>query len=709
MNLQPPDEHQLLVFWVSLLLLLVLARALGWLAQRLGQPAVVGELSAGLLAGPSVLGKLAPEASDWLFPADPTQSAMLMVVGWIGVVFLLVGTGYETDLGLIRSLGRAAVLVSTGSLVLPLVVGFLVGVAMPDLFFGEQSDRALFAFFMATALSISSLPIIAKILSEMGLLRRTFAQLNLAAGMVNDVVGWVLLGVIAGLARAGEFELETLVATLVGLVAFFVGAFTLGQWLIDRWLRSLRARGNDPVVGTSGVVILVLAAGALTQWIGVEAVLGAFMAGVLLGRSRFREHRLLRSIELITDAFFAPVFFAVAGLRVDLGLLGDPTVLGWGLVVVVAAAVSKYVGASVGARWAGLPRREGSAVGIGLNARGALEIVIASVGLALGVLNQASYTVVVLMAMATSIMTPPLLRAVLKGWRGTPEEQHRIRREEVLGKNLVVRAERLLLPSRGGPGSIMAAQILDLVWPVEVPATVLTVGPTGSAGDLTPIRNVLAERSVDFNRIRKGDGAEAVLKEARLGYGVIGVGLRGDRHEGKALSPFVEQLVAGTDLPVVVVRRGRSLDRALPWAYGTAVVPVSGSEASRAAQEVAMNLSSRIGTEVVLTTVVEADQEPVPLDPLHVFHLAEPPPIASRLLGQASDAAAEVGARWHTAVRYGESTAREVLGLVEDLQADLVVVGAGRREVEGESFLGQTVERLLVECPATVVVVVTPG
>ena len=154
MNLEPPSEHHVLVFFAAILVLLVVARVLGSLMQRIGQPAVVGELGAGVLLGPSVLGRIAPDVTDWLFPDDEVQTAMLFTVGWLGVVFLLVSTGAETDLGLIRQLGRAAALVSVTSLVAPLALGFGVGMAMPDALMADPDQRDIFALFIALLLAL---------------------------------------------------------------------------------------------------------------------------------------------------------------------------------------------------------------------------------------------------------------------------------------------------------------------------------------------------------------------------------------------------------------------------------------------------------------------------------------------------------------------------------------------------------------------------
>lgn len=716
MNLNPPGEHELLVFWVSLLVLVLSARLLGRLAVRVGQPAVVGELGAGLLIGPSVLGRLAPDVTDWLFPADDVQTAMLFTVGWIGVLFLLISTGYETDLGLLRRLGRAAALVSTGSLIVPLAAGFAVGLAMPSVFHGQSDDGLVFAMFIGAALSISSLPVIAKILSEMGLMRRNFGQLTLAAGMANDVIGWILLGIIAGVATGG-LDAPTVATTVAGVAAFFAAAFTVGQRLIDAGLR--RARTTPaPLAAISTLLIAALVAGSITQWLGVEAILGAFVVGILLGRSKFRDDESIHQLETITNSFFAPVFFATAGLRVDLGLLGDPTVFVWAVVLVAAASLSKFVGALIGARAAGLATREGTALGVGLNARGALEIVIATVGLSLGVLNDESYAVVVVMAITTSMMAPPLLRATLRGWVGNPEEQLRLEREALLASNVVVRETRVLMASGGGLNSVMAAQILDLAWPKETPVTLLTATDNGHRPDVDVMYNVFAGRSID-HVISSEPTAEAILAEGRLGAGAIVLGA-GDRHiDGHLFTPAVDEVIASAVAPVVVVRRGRNLGTPLPWAYSRALVGVAGTNSSRAAQEIAFNVSANIGTEIVLAHVIRNDAASRHRDAPALRRLAgpvrtaamdraQPAGVGRELLDDATSQASRHGARSTSLLVHGDAPAGSLIELSQDHQTDLVVVGATRRNLTDRFFLGHTVEEILARCDATVVVVILP-
>lgn len=710
MNLHPPEEHALLVFWVGLFVIVVLARLLGALARRVGQPAVIGELAAGIVLGPSLLGRVAPDVFDWLFPPDEVQTAMLFTVGWLGVVFLLVVTGDETDLGLIRRLGRAAGIVSAGSLLVPMAAGLAVGFVMPTMFLGGAQDRTVFALFLAAALSISSLPVIAKILGDMGFMRRDFGQLTLAAGMANDVVGWVVLGVVAGLAQAGSVEVGAVATTLAGLLAFFVVSFTAGQAVYDALLRRIRM-GNSPPFAASGLIVMfALGAGAVTQWLGVEAVLGAFVAGVLVGRSRLRNHADIEPIENVTGTFLAPVFFATAGLRVDLGLLADAEVLLWAVVVVVVASIGKFAGSLISARIAGLPNREGAALGIGLNARGALEIVIATVGLSLGVLNQASYTVVVLMALATSMAAPPLLRRVLAGWEGTPEERTRLAREERLAGNRLIRSERVLLATRGGSNSIMAAQLVDLAWPKETPVGLVSVDDGVDDVGIAVLRDVLWDRTVDHRELT-GPVVDALVAELRLGYGVAVIGTSVPTNGG-VVSPTAEELALRNPRPTIIVRRGLGVSGRLPSAYQRVLLPVAGTPSSQAALEFGLNISAHIGTEAVLAHVVHDEPEPRPrigraADVL--VRSGQSTRAATRLLDDAIDRATQVGARAVPVTVTADSTAAGIIDTARLHAPDLVVVGATRRDVDGELFLGHTVERLVRDMDATLVIVVTPA
>jgi Kef-type K+ transport system membrane component KefB len=705
-----PSEHQLLVFWCQVLALLLAARLLGALARGLGQPAVVGELGAGLLLGPSALGAAAPAAYAWLFPDDPLQRGLLAGLAWIGVFLLLVLTGLETDLALVRRLGGAAIRVALGSLLLPLAAGVALGYALPDAFLGPAATHGVFALLMGAALALSALPVIAKILQDLDLMRRNVAQVLLAVAMVDDVVGWVLLGMAAGLAQSGAVHAGRLGVAVGGLALFLALAATLGQRGVDALLRALRQRRAELSSWITAVLLCAATAGVATSALGLEAVFGAFVAGVVLGRSRFHDAEMAAPLDAVTRAFFAPIFFATAGLRTDLRLLAEPQVLLWSAVVLLVASASKFAGGYAGAAWAGLPRREGMALAVGLNARGAVGIVLGTVGLSIGVLNERSYTVVVLLALATSMMAPPLLRSLLRGWLGSDEEQARLARERLLGTSLLVRAERLLLPTHGGPNSVLAARLVDLAWPEGVGATVLAAGDDVPEADVAAVRAAFERREVAYEKAA-GEPLAAILAQARLGYGAIAVGAT-DRRAGAALvSPFVDELLAASPLPVVMVRRGRRQGPEAPLALRRILVPASGKAMGRAAQEVAFRLARQLGARVLLAHVVTT---PSPRRVLSLFRRedeerrAAAEAVAERVIEEARALAAELGAQAEAAIRVDVSVPDALLALAREHAVDLLVLGANLRSFSGRPFLGHGVEYLLEQVESGVVVVTLP-
>ena len=302
----------------------------------------------------------------------------------------------------------------------------------------------------------------------------------------------------------------------------------------------------------------------------------------------------------------------------------------------------------------------------------------------------------------------------------------------------MVRSSRLLLASRAEPASIAAAQLMHYAWPPQVPATVISVAPDSLGGgsyhsdastggqwpDITIVRSVLDGRDVDHRQVRAATSAgavvaSAIVAEARLGYGAICVGVA-VRHEGQLYSPMVDELLLHSPLPVVIVRRAVDLKTPLPGAFTRAVVPVTGTRSSQAAQEVAFGVSSRLGTEVVLTHVVQRPRAELRTLPRRLARtklaarvLGEPPsqparPVVDALMDAAVARGAEMGVEARTLVQEGSSPASTLVSAAEEQQADLVVLGASLRNVDGRPFLGHTVETVLERCPANVAVVAMP-
>ena len=386
----------------QLLVLVACARAVGALARRVGQPAVVGYVLAGVVLGPSVLGRWWPASASVVTPS--AGGAVAPALATVGAVLLLALAGLEVDLSVVRDRSRKMPWLLAGALVPALAVGFGLGWVLPASFVGRGTDRAAFAGLMAVALGISSPPVMSAVLRDLGLTHRSFAQVALSVAVATDLVGWVLLGVVV----AGGHDAGAAAATaLLGVAALF-GATALAWWAGPRLL----ARSTDETQAAAGLGVVVGMA-LLSHVLGLEAVVGAFFAGIALRRVD-GGRAVVATVRPVVAAVLAPLFFVVAGLKVDVVGLGTWSTLGWTAALCVAATVAKVGGAAVPWRLAGRPRSEAAAIGAVLNVRGSLEIVLAGVGLAAGVLTEVSYTAVVVVAVVTSALAAPLVRAALR-------------------------------------------------------------------------------------------------------------------------------------------------------------------------------------------------------------------------------------------------------------------------------------------------------
>lgn len=408
----PLAANQVLLFFVQLCALLVLAILLGRLAGRFGLPAVAGELLTGVILGPSLLGWVLPGVSARFLPAAPEQAHLIEAVGLISVVLLVGVTGAHLDLS---SLGRRRGLVastSIGGLVVPLALGIGAGFLVPTTLLSPGGDRVTFALFLGVAMCVSAIPVIAKILMDMKLIHRDLGQVTLSVAAVDDTVGWLLLSVVSAMAVAGLSAAKVALSVLY-LVLFLAIAFLAGRPLVRAVIRRA-GRSPDSGASVAATAAIILICAMTSHAIGLEPVFGAFVAGLLIGSSGVAKPAQLAPLRTVTLAVLAPLFLASAGLRIDLTALADPTVAVAAVVILALAILGKFVGAYIGARVGRVGHWEALVLGAGLNARGVVEVVIATVGLRLGVLSTATYTIILLVAVLTSVMAPPLLRWAMR-------------------------------------------------------------------------------------------------------------------------------------------------------------------------------------------------------------------------------------------------------------------------------------------------------
>jgi Kef-type K+ transport system membrane component KefB len=394
-------------------IVVVAARLVGRLFVRLGQPAVIGEIVAGIALGPTLLGLLPGDLDALLFPAEVRPH--LSVIAQLGLALFMFIVGLEVDLSLIRGRQRAAGAVAAGSMVLPLALGAAAALVLyphhdtnAD---GGPISQLAFVLFMGVAMSITALPVLARILTERRMHRTPTGVLALACAVIDDVLGWTLLAVVVAVAAGGS---PAGVGWIMGMTALFVlFVFVAVRPLLARMVAWHRAAGRL----TPDMLAVVLAGLLLSAWvtdlIGVHAIFGAFLFGAAMPRRDAGKltREILERLEQVSLSLLLPVFFVVAGLQVDVGGIGPDGI--WQLGIILLAAIGgKVLGAAGAARTQRLPRRQRWGLGVLMNTRGLTEIVILQVGLQLGVLSPAMFTLMVLMALITTAMTGPLMRRV---------------------------------------------------------------------------------------------------------------------------------------------------------------------------------------------------------------------------------------------------------------------------------------------------------
>ena len=468
--------NEITIFLLALAVLLGVARLLGEIAKKFGQPTVLGEILAGVILGATVLGNLSPDTYKNLFPeylndhqsgepvfydkTDPetdkayTQTIIdpstgeevivtipdrnydedgkltsegrvpsLVKVGLesffvLAVCLLLLVAGLEVDLSIVTKQGKAAVAVSLMGMVIPFAIGFgaayfLANSAPGWIGYNSESETNMsleFALFLGIAMSITALPVIAKILMDLNMFKSDMGMLIMSSAMVNDLLGWIGFAlVIAMILPEGESALSlqfVIPATLI-----FVGfMLTGGRWLANKAIPLVQAHSSWPGGILGFVFVLALLCASLTEWIGIHAIFGAFLAGIALGDSKHLTARTRETIEQIVTYIFAPIFFAGVALRVDFYADFEWQVV---LIVLVVAIIGKVVGCYLGAKFAGLSKRESWAIGFGMSARGAMEIILGQIALSFGLITEELFVAIVIMAIATSVIAGPLMQKAL--------------------------------------------------------------------------------------------------------------------------------------------------------------------------------------------------------------------------------------------------------------------------------------------------------
>jgi Kef-type K+ transport system membrane component KefB/nucleotide-binding universal stress UspA family protein len=731
------------LFVTEVLILVVAGRLLGEAMQRIGQPSVMGHLLAGVVLGPSVFGALWPEAQHALFPTGAAQKGMIDAVGQVGVLMLLLLAGMETDIGLARRTGRASLAVSVCGILLPFACGFALGLYLPDFLLPNPDERFPAALLLGTALSISSVKIVAVVVREMNFMRRNIGQVILASAVIDDTIGWIIIAITLSLVEHSHLDWMTLAKSVIGTAVFLGVSFTIGRrlvfWLI-RW-------ANDSFESELPVISLVLALtfgmALITDAIGVHDVLGAFVAGILVGQSPILTKQIDQQLRGVITALFMPIFFGLAGITADLTILANPEILLLTAGIVAIATVGKFSGAFTGGRLGGLRLPESFAIACGMNARGSTEVIVATIGLSMGVLSQDLFTMIVTMAVLTTLAMPPSLRWALARLPMREEERQRIEREEFEAKGFMPNVERLLLAVDDSPNGKFMAHLTGLLAGRRgTPTTLVRMRnpePTPQAEDHGPEADLKAgaetardahdaeqalseaaaqeemtgkaepaekdngekkapkasTREVSVTRAEsKTEGPEEIVaRESRKGYDLMMVGVDETVGPDGALHEDVARIVGAFEGPLgVAIARGSHRDD--PARRLKILVPVSGNNVSRRAAEVAVMLAR--AQDVPITFLYVASGKRAGGRRSGTLHQHEQAALKELVTwAERYDTQARVAV--HTEMAPQEAILREI----KQHHYDLVVMGVNRRPGEA-LFFGNVAGAVIEDAEASV-------
>ncbi|WP_411970923.1 cation:proton antiporter [Mesorhizobium sp. BR1-1-2] len=705
------------LFVAEIVLLLLVGRGLGEIFQRYGQPAIMGQLIGGILLGPSLFGWLWPGAQQLIFSTDPAQKSMIEAVSQLGVLLLLLLTGMETDLRLVRRVGAACFSISVTGILVPFACGFALAQVLPDTLLPDPRERVVAGLFLGTALSISSVKIVAMVVREMNFMRRNLGQVIISSAIIEDTIGWLIIAVTFGIATNGSLQIVPLVVTVAEVALFMVFSFTIGRRLVFTLIRWSNDSFRSEYAVISVILIIMGVMALITNLIGVHTVLGAFVAGILVGESPILSSHIESQLRGVITALFMPIFFGMAGLSADLTVLVDPTLALLTLLLVVIASIGKFGGAFIGGRFAGMTLKEATAVGSAMNARGSTEVIVASIGLSMNILSHNLFTMIVTMAVITTLAMPPMLRWALGRLPVGDAEKQRVDRELLDERGFVSKLERLLLLVDDSPVGKLAAHLAGLVGGGSgMPTTLLHLpdgkiaGPAGTKGPESASKEVKRGAQKSARAVSKAEDtpvdkvhliartepaatAETIAEEARKGYGLLLVGLENALTAKGSFTEALNDMTSGFDGPLCLVLNGARSAGKMPMlkAGATILVPVNGTEVSRRAVDLALALARPHRARVKALYVSQARKGSRPSS---VSHRRE-----EAVLKDVVDLADRYGVAVDTAIR-ARATPDKAIAREVAKGAAMVVMGVAQRPGE-ELFFGDTATAVLaaVACP----------
>jgi Kef-type K+ transport system membrane component KefB/nucleotide-binding universal stress UspA family protein len=728
-SLPSTSDHSTLIFFAEVVLMLIVGRFLGELMRRIGQPEVLGQLVAGIILGPTIFGKLLPATHSLIFPDAVEVKKMIDAISQLGILMLLLLAGMEIDFTIVRRQKRTALFSSLSGIILPFACGLVLGELLPESLLPAPGRRLITALFLATALSISSIKIVAAVIMEVDFMRRNIGQLILASAIIDDTVGWIIVAVISGIAAAGTINLRGVSFTIAGTIIFLALSLTFGRTLITHVIRWTNDISQIDFAVLTVILIVTCSLAIITDLIGVHTVLGAFITGILVGQSPIFTEHIRDQLRGLVLGFFAPIFFAVAGLSVDLTILKSWSRVELAVGLILIASLGKLGGCLAGGKLGGLTTREAIALAVGMNARGTTEVIVATIGLSIGVLSQDFFTLIVLMAVSTTMVMPPTLRWALGRIPLRKEEKERLQREDAEAKDFLPRIERLLIAADESDAAELAALLGGLfVSARKILATVLEIGPervetsgrllnTKVADHVKLVLDNLAEKPrklksepepekpappAQLNVKTSNEKPEKALSfEIENGYDMIFVGLKQGlapkARETGQLSSSIEKVLRDFEGAVAIAIPHP--DTPLDINSLNILTPATGTDYSRRAVEVGVALAKASRGKITALNI----------SPTHgdfsgklraQMHLKP----AREILRDIKELGEREGVKVKTAVEARRASEGAIIRRAKRGKHNLLVVGANIRPGK-ELFFGHSVKVLLERAPCAVLII----
>jgi len=701
-------ENDVLLSLIAFAILLLATRAVAELARRVGQPEVLGELLGGFLIGPSALGALFPKLFQDVF-GQPVVAHGMSLLSWIGAILLLLIAGIEADLVILRQKAIPGLLSAGGAIGSSLVLASIVAVKLM-----HRTPES--GFFLGLVYSVTAVSVVAKLLIERGALRRGYAQVMLAGGIASEVLVWPLISVVSSLHNGGNPWTAGFKSAFLA-IAFFALMLTVGRrftfWAMRR-VADMTGIANGEL---SLILLLVSVSAIITAAAGLHPLLGAFVFGVLLSRAPRATVALKERIQALTVSFFAPIFFGLAGMRVNLfDLHGASSVEGI-LLLLFGVGLVKILFGFLGAKAGRLPAWESASIGIGLNLKGGSDVVVAIVGTELGLLSPNLYTMYAVVAILTVLITPPILARISA--RALPDESEveRLNHEEARRRAYFADMERVLLPDVPELRPDLVASLIEQVARAKSSQSeifdITELSTTGSMDSEAPVTTETAQvarwltravknEHVSLQKVVIAKGPLAAVLEAAQTQQIIMIGSAAAREGAATLSfgPMHDVMIRDAACDVLVAVHTGSV---LPVPKRI-LVPVNGLEHSLAAADVAAYLASACNAELVLFNIAHTRLEAM------FWKEGGQRDVLQRgytIVREAEFRVARLGAWVSTRVRLGADPGAAILNELKRRPYSMVVMGGIGRTTDGGLALGNTIEHVMTQATLPRILVVS--